>query len=174
MPRRALKVARALAFIRPLRLLSWGLLVLSVVLSTAGLPEWARARITSGQWPRLLVYLGPAAFAAFLLGFSVYRFALVRARRYNAAKAFLQVGLGFLVLAFMVATARQRHAALGMPRRAAVDLRPLLDDPRPELRAVACEALAHRPKDDPARPRAAALAESDPDPRVRAACARVP
>ncbi len=179
MARRILKVARRLAFIRPLRFLSWALLASAVAVTAFGLPDGVAARMASGAWPRLLHHLPAAVFGAFLLGFSVYRFALVRAGRYHAGKAFLQVGLGALVLAYMVATGVERdraaaHAGEGVARPAAVDLAPLLTHAQPEVRAVACEALAHRPTGDPARPLARRLAGTDPDPRVRTACAAVP
>ncbi|HCF59010.1 MAG TPA: hypothetical protein DFS52_13590 [Myxococcales bacterium] len=79
------------------------------------------------------------AFGAFVLLFAVYRFALVRARRYPAGKAFFQVGVGVLFLMLLL------PGVAGRPE--ASRLRPLealLIDADPSVRALACEAARSR------------------------------
>jgi len=172
MPRR-LEVAKSLSFVRALRWVMWALLALAVVLTVLGPPPWLTTRIQSGTWPPLVLLVPTALFGFFLVAFAIYRFSLVRAGHYNAAKAFLQVGLGVLVLLFMVRPSLERYRGAAHERNEAVDLAPLLTSPDPVARVAACEALAHRPKTDPAHEGAKRLASSDPDPRVRAACSRV-
>lgn len=172
MPRR-LEVVKSLSFVRALRWVMWALLALSVVLTVLGPPPWLTARIESGAWPRAVLLAPTALFGVFLVAFAIYRFSLVRAGRYNAAKMFLQVGLGVLVLLFMVRPSLERYRGAAHAATEQVDLGPLLTSPDPVARVAACEALAHRPKTDAARAGARRLATSDPDPRVRAACRRV-
>ncbi len=173
MARRTLKVARNLSFVRSLRWVLWGLLALSVLLTVLGPPTWLVRDVDTGRLSRL-VLLGPTVlFSVFVVAFAVYRFALVRAGRYNAGKAFLQVGLSALVLLFMVPQGLQRYREAGGEALTPVDLSPVLGSPDPLARVAACEAIAARRGDPDARALARQHADDDPDARVRAACARV-
>lgn len=103
----------------------------------------------------------PIAFGAFLLLFALYRFALVRARRYPAGKAFFQVGASAIFLTLLLPSAA-RELRLPEPRQ----LESLVSDPDPAVRALACEVARSRPD---GRRHAAVLVErlSDPAPEVR-------
>jgi hypothetical protein len=162
---------RRLAVVPALRWVLWSLLAVMVLVLVTGLPEWTLDRVADGRLPRGVLLLPALVFGLFVVAFGTYRFLLVKAGRYNAGKAFVQVGLGALVLTllFPANLARYREVAPEPP----VALGPLLDAEDPAIRAVACEALAARRGPDAARDRARVLAESDPDPRVRAACRRV-
>ncbi len=169
------KVIRKLALVPALRWAQWVLLFVAVLLLVLGLPEWAYQRVLDGRLPSYVLLLPAAVFGLFLLAFGVYRFLLVRAGRYNAAKAFLQIGLGALVFTLLLPHNIARFRALEGDA-VLVDLLPLLESEDPKVRAVACEALAARPldeDDDRARDLARKLATEDPDPRVRASCGEV-
>ena len=167
----AQKVKGRLALVPALRWLLWVLLILVVLSLVAGLPEWAHQRVVDGRLPRGVLLLPAGLFALFFLAFGAYRFLLVRAGRYNAAKAFVQIGLAVLVLMLLLPANLARYRAVEPEAR--VDLLPLLISPDPVLRSVACEALAARRGNDAAREVARRLATEDPDERVRAACNRV-
>lgn len=168
MPRRILRTAKSLSFVRALRWVLWGLLAAAAVLAV--FPVGLESGVREGRLPRILLLIPAVFFGGFLVTFAVYRFALVRAGRYNAGKAFIQVGLGVLVLLFLAPQGLERYRDATVPASAPVDLRPLLERQDPAVRAAACEALAHRAGDAEAKAKARALAKTDPDPRVRAAC----
>lgn len=115
--------------------------------------------------------VGPIAFAAFYAIFVTYRIVMIRRRRYPVTKAVFQIGLGviFLMLLFSVrpqdaadaplkpAAELLRHvdpsvralacdvlaAQGGAPLdQAAGELKKLLEDSHPEVRAHAAKALA--------------------------------
>lgn len=153
------------AFVRSLR---WGviaLLVLSTALTLVGVPELQR-EVAAGRFPGAALAIPPVLLALFVLGFGGYRLTLVRAGRYPAGKALVQLGLMVLVLAVIVGIAldRPRPAAGDAP----VELARVLASSDPDTRALAAEAVRHRP-------RAVALAEvprlvallDDPAPEVR-------
>ena len=166
------KVIRRLAYVPALRWAQWILLFLVVLLLVVGLPEWAYQQVLEGRAPRFVLLLPALLFGLFVIAFGVYRFLLVKAGRYNAAKAFVQVGLGALVLMLLLPPNLARYRAF--EAEPLVDLMPLLSSEDPKVRAAACEALAARGViDDPAREVASRLASEDPDPRVRAACEKV-
>ncbi|MDF1565039.1 MAG: HEAT repeat domain-containing protein [Deltaproteobacteria bacterium] len=173
MPRR-LVVAAGLAWIPFLRIAAWALLFASVWITVLGLPLPVEARIQAGTLPRWIHVVPPAVFGCFVLAFGVYRFTLVRKGRYNAGKAFVQFGLAVLVLTWVGSTCVQRYQAAPITLPAPVALMPLLESTDPAVRAVACEALAARGGGEEAGELARRLADEDPDPRVRSACARVP
>ncbi|MGI5860677.1 MAG: HEAT repeat domain-containing protein [Myxococcales bacterium] len=79
------------------------------------------------------------AFGAFVVLFAVYRFGLVRARRYPAGKAFFQVGVGVLFLMLLLPGVAGRPEALRIR-----PLEALLVDADPSVRALACEVARFR------------------------------
>jgi hypothetical protein len=102
----------------------------------------------------------PIAFAGFLLLFAIYRFALVRARRFPAGKAFFQVGAGALFLTLLLPGTTQQLRA--EPR----GIEELMVDRDAAVRALACEVVRTR---GDGRLHAQALVErlEDRDPEVR-------
>jgi hypothetical protein len=86
--------------------------------------------------------LAPMAFAVFVVLLGVYRFALVRAHKYSAMKAFVQVGIavGFLLLLVRASPVPDVNAsaqANGLSR--------LFAHRDPEVRAAAAELARYRP-----------------------------
>jgi len=140
----------------PLAYLLYGMLTLA---AAAALLAGTRADLV----PASMRLAAPLAFGGFLLLFAAYRFALVRAGRYPAGKAFFQGGAGALFLTLLLS------GSLHAPVDAEV-LRPLeslLADSDPSVRALACEVTRHRAD---GRRHAVALAErlADPVAEVRA------
>jgi hypothetical protein len=103
---------------------------------------------------------------AFAIGFTAYRFTLVRAGQYHAGKAFVQVGLIGLVLFLFLPGSVERWKASGATPP--VDLTRQLRSSDPEARAMAAELVRHRAPQDARRyvPRLVALM-SDPAGEVR-------
>lgn len=135
-----------------------GLLYLLLVLS-AGLALWARG--STGRQPAMVSQVAPWVFLGFLVLFALYRFGLVRARRYPAVKAFFQIGAGLLFFMLLLPGTRFDFA-----QRQGTELGQLLADPNPAVRAVAAEVARHRP-DGKQAASALARALDDRDPRVR-------
>ena len=119
---------------------------------------------SAGRRAELL--LAPVLLGAFAIGFTAYRFTLVRAGQYHAGKAFVQVGLIGLVLFLFVPGSVERWKASGATPP--VDLTRQLRSADPEARAMAAELVRHREPQDALRyvPRLVALM-SDPAPEVR-------
>ena len=117
-----------------------------------------------GRRPELL--LAPVLLGLFAIGFTAYRFTLVRSGRYHAGKAFVQVGLLGLVLFLFVPGSVERWKASGATPP--VDLTRQLRSVDPEARAMAAELVRHRDPQDARRyvPRLVALL-SDPSVEVR-------
>jgi hypothetical protein len=100
----------------------------------------------------------PWIFLVFALGFSIYRIALVAARRYSPFKAFIQIFLAalfFLVLLFP-GVESQTHAGA-----------PLLQHPEERVRVQAAELAGYR--GDQAEAKQLVKLLEDPSPQVRAA-----
>jgi hypothetical protein len=152
----AVKVARWVLF---------ALLLLSAALTLFGLPELQRA-VAAGRWPSAALALPPALLGVFIVGYAAYRIALVRAGRYAAGKAMVQVGVMLLVLGVVAGV------VLVPPERAPGELPVALADALassdPALRALAAELARHRPRGEAlaVAPRLADLLE-DPAPEVR-------
>jgi len=122
------------------------------------------ADASAGRRAELL--LAPVLLGAFAIGFTAYRFTLVRAGQYHAGKAFVQVGLIGLVLFLFVPGSVERWKASGATPP--VDLTRQLRSSDPEARAMAAELVRHRDSRDARRyvPRLVALM-SDPAGEVR-------
>ena len=120
----------------------------------------------AGAGRRAELLLPPVLLGAFAIGFTAYRFALVRAGRYHAGKAFIQVGLVGLVLFLFVPGSVERWKASGATPP--VDLTRQLRSADPEARAMAAELVRHRDPPDALRyvPRLVALL-GDPGAEVR-------
>ncbi len=130
--------------VRALRWILFALLLLSAVLTLVGLPELQR-EVAAGSFPRAALALPPAFLALFIVGYAAYRFVLVRAGRYPAGKALVQLGLMVLVLGVIAGIALER----GQPPAGdhPVDLGRALVSADPDVRAMAAELLRHRPRE---------------------------
>jgi hypothetical protein len=143
------------------------LLLLSAALTLGALPA-LRREVLGGRWPPATLWVPPAFLAAFIVVFGAYRFALARAGRYPAGKAFVQVGLMGLVAAVIVGI------ALGPAEREPSSTGPVaLEHPlassSAEVRALAAEVVRSRPREEGLRhvPRLIEMVERDPAPAVR-------
>jgi hypothetical protein len=140
------------------------LLLLAAAAAALLIPPGADPGGGSGRRAELLV--APVLLGAFAVGFAVYRFLLVRAGRYHAGKAFVQVGFVLAVLALFLPGSVERWKASGASTP--VDLTRQLSAADPEARAMAAELVRHRTPEDARRyvPRLVALLE-DPSAEVR-------
>jgi hypothetical protein len=147
------------------RLLLFFLLLATVALTLTGVPELERA-VRQGRRPPAVLMAAPALLALFILSFAAYRFALVRAGRYHAGKAFVQVGFMVAVLALLLPGSLERYRAAGVGPP--VDLTRQLASSDPDARAMAAELARHRSPEDALRyvPRLLALLD-DASPEVR-------
>ena len=114
--------------------------------------------------PEMARVVAPIAFASFFVLFAVYRFALIRARRYSPGKAFVQLGIGSLFLLMLA-------PGVWQPRPSQAPLEPverMLSHSDPSVRALACDAFLLLPGDEAqkALPALKAL-DKDPHPAVR-------
>jgi hypothetical protein len=92
-----------------------------------------------GFIPSSVQALAPIAFAAFVVLLAIYRLALVRARKYSAMKAFVQVGIGVAFLLLLMRTGPL------LPANATPDPLPrLMAHHESEVRAMAAELARHR------------------------------
>jgi len=150
---------------RAARILLYLLLLVSTAVTLFGAPLLEQS-VREGRSPRLLLIAAPAVLATFIAAFAVYRFALVRAGRYLAGKAFVQVGVMVLVLTLVVPGSLDRYRTAGTVRT--VDLSRHLDAPDAETRALAAELARHREPADAVRyvPRLVELLD-DGSPEVR-------
>lgn len=130
----------------------------TLLVASAALALWVRQY--PGAAPRQVEAAAPWAFLGFLVGFSIYRLALVRAKKYPAAKAFFQVGVAVLFL--MLLLPWPRPLPVGEPDR----LVGLLGDSNPAVRALAAEVARYRPDGEKYAP-SLARALGDADPSVR-------
>jgi len=105
--------------------------------------------VRQGRAPRTLLVVAPALLGAFIALYALYRFALVRAGRYHAGKAFVQVGLMVLVFALSLPGSLDRWRETAKVR--AVDLSRYLCAPDAETRAMAAELARHRARSDALR-----------------------
>jgi hypothetical protein len=159
------KRVRTQAAVKVARWVLFGLLLVSAALTLFGLPQLQRA-VAAGRWPSATLAVPPALLALFIVGYAAYRIALVRAGRYTAGKAMVQVAVMLLVLGIVAG------AVLVPPERAPgqlpVELGHALASSDPEVRALAAELARHRPRAE-ALEVARRLADllEDPAPEVR-------
>jgi len=137
------------------------LLLLAAAAAALLVPSGNEPGTGTGRRPELL--LAPILLGAFAIGFTAYRYTLVRAGRYHAGKAFVHLGL---VLVLFVPGSVERWKASGASPP--VDLTRQLRAADPEARAMAAELARHRSPDDARRyvPRLVLLVD-DPSAEVR-------
>jgi hypothetical protein len=154
--RRALRTAALTLFV---------LLLVSTVVTLFAAPSIEQA-VREGRAPRLALVAAPALLASFIALFAAYRVALVRAGRYLAGKAFVQVGVMLLVFTLILPGSLDRWRSAGAIE--AVDLTRHLHSADPEARALAAELVRHRERADALR-HAPALIDllDDGSPEVR-------
>ncbi len=135
-----------LGLVRRARWVLFALLIASAALTLFVLPELQRA-VASGRLPPVALAVPPAVLALFVVGYAGYRLTLVRAGRYPAGKALVQIAVMALVLAIVVRVAFF-PGDVPVPASGPVALGRLLASGDPEVRAAAAELLRHRPRAD--------------------------
>jgi hypothetical protein len=131
-----LRVRAGLGFVQVLRPALYALLVLSALFTF-----WSGGPVAGRTLPRWTQSVAPTIFAIFLAIFTVYRFALMRAKRYPAATGLFQVGLGALIWVLLLPSTRQKIR----PPSAPVDeVRALMASADPRVRALAVEVAGYR------------------------------
>jgi hypothetical protein len=138
--------------VRTLRWVLWVLLLAAVFATLEG-PALLREAARGGRVPRGISAIPVALLAAFVVGYAVYRFTLVRAGRYPAGKAMTQLALMSLFLALMVRWSLE--PAIPSPSDRPVALAAALGSNDPTVRALAAEVARGR-----ARGEALAAAEA--------------
>jgi hypothetical protein len=136
-PRR-LRVRAGLAFVQVLRPALYALLVLSALFTF-----WSGGSVAGRTLPPWTQSVAPTLFGIFLAIFAVYRFALMRAKKYPAAMGLFQVGLGALIWVLLLPSARHRVTAPSQLD----ELPALMASPDPRVRAVAVELAGYRGED---------------------------
>lgn len=131
--------------VRAARWVLFWLLLVSTVLTLFGLPFLHR-QVDAGRWPAGSLAVPPVLLGMFVVGYAAYRFALVRAGRYPAGKALVQVAVMALVLGVVVGIARRPDVVTGGGGPVALE-RPL-GSSDPEVRALAAEVVRHRPREE--------------------------
>lgn len=131
-----LRVRKGLGFVQVLRPALYTLLALSALFTL-----WSGRDIAGRALPRWTHVVAPTLFAIFLVVFAVYRFALVRAKKYPAATGLFQVGLGALIWVMLLPSTRQKF---GPPPGTGDDLPALLSSPDARVRALAAELSGYR------------------------------
>jgi hypothetical protein len=159
-PRRKLHVRVGLAFVQVLRPALYALLVASALFAFLAGGGLSGRRLSS--WT---ASVAPALFGLFLVVFTVYRLALVRARRYPAAVGLFQIGLGALVWVLLLPGVRQGLSRPGAHADAVLEL---IDSTDPRVRALAAEVAGGRSGGERYAPQLIAHLD-DGDPNVRAA-----
>jgi len=134
-PRR-LRVRSGLAFVQVLRPALYVLLVLSALFTF-----WSGGPVAGRTLPRWTQSVAPTLFAVFLLIFAVYRFALMRAKKYPAATGLFQVGLGALIWVLLLPSTRQKIVP---PPTVTDEVPALMTSPDPRVRALAVEVAGYR------------------------------
>lgn len=133
-------------------------------------PIWRRVEL--GELPKWAPYIAPGVFTLFVVVFTVDRWLQVRRGKYPTGRALFQIGLSVVFLAFLwpQTPVKTPTVASKDATPVAVDLGELLAHEDGRVRALACEAAAHR-ADGRHKRRVAALAKNDPDATTRSACA---
>ena len=133
--------ARSLPGARWVRIALYLLLLASAGVTLFGAPVIEQA-VREGRAPRAALVVAPAILAIFIVLYAAYRFALVRAGKYLAGKAFVQVGVMVLVLMVALPGSLERWRTAGVVRP--VGLMHYLRAPDAETRAVAAELARYR------------------------------
>jgi len=134
-PRR-LRVRSGLAFVQVLRPALYVLLVLSALFTF-----WSGGPVAGRTLPPWTQSVAPTIFGVFLAIFAVYRFALMRAKKYPAAVGLFQIGLGALIWVLLLPSTRQKIAPTG---RGADEVAILMASSDPRVRALAVELAGYR------------------------------
>ena len=160
-----LRVRSGLAFVQVLRPALYALHALSALLTF-----WSGGDIAGKELPRWTQIVAPTLFATFLVVFAIYRFALVRAKKYPAAIGFFQVGLGALIWVMLLPSTRQKFAP---PQGAGDEVAVLMSSQDARVRALAVELAGFRGKAAYLGQLIERLDDSDPAVRLRAHAALV-
>jgi len=131
--------------VRAARWALFGLLLVTASLTLVGLPALHRA-VARGAWPTIALAAPPALLALFVVGFAAYRIALVRAGRYPAGKALVQIAV-MAVLLGVVAGMMIVPGEGTAPGTGPVELDRPLRSADPLVRAMAAELVRHRPRE---------------------------
>jgi len=131
--------------VRAARWVLFGLLLATAALTLLGVPGMQRA-VAAGRWPPITLAAAPALLALFVVGFAAYRIVLVRAGRYPAGKALVQIAV-MAVLLGVVAGMTIVPGEAGSPGEGPVVLLRPLRSADPEVRAMAAELVRHRPRE---------------------------
>jgi hypothetical protein len=99
----------------------------------------------AGRAARVSARVASGLLGAFAFGFALYRYLLVRAGRYPAGKAFVQVGLVAAVVVLVIGSSLERRREI--PPAGPVDLGRALASPDPDARAMAAELVRHRDRE---------------------------
>lgn len=132
----------------------WSIVLYALLVLSAGLAMYAQR---TPEIDPLVARAAPWIFLVFALGFSIYRIALVAARRYSPFKAFIQVFLAALFFLLLLS-----------PRvEGPLDPSPLLRHRDDRVRALAAEVAGFR--GDLSQGAAVVKLLDDPSAEVRAA-----
>ena len=131
-----LRVRSGLAFVQVLRPALYVLLVLSALFTF-----WSGGAVAGRSLPRWTQSVAPTIFAVFLAIFAVYRFALMRAKKYPVAIGLFQIGLGALIWVLLLPSTRQK---IGPPPAGVDELPALMASPDSRVRALAVEVAGYR------------------------------
>lgn len=133
---------------------AWSMVLYALLVLSAGAAFYAQR--SPGIDP-VLARLTPLLFLVFAFGFSIYRIALVAARRYSPFKAFIQIFLASLFFLLLLFPRAEVSAASSS----------LLSHPEARVRAQAAELTGL--KGDVSQGAALVKLLFDPDPGVKAA-----
>lgn len=133
---------------------AWSIALYVLLVVSAGVALYAQRAPTVDP---LFAQVTPWLFLTFAVGFTVYRLALVAARRYSPFKAFIQIFLAALFFMLLL-----------FPRVQSVARAPLLSNPDARVRAMAAENVGFRGEVTQARALAGLLGDSEAEVRVAA------
>lgn len=140
---------------------AWSIGLYVLLVSAAALALYAQR---SPKVDPSIAAVAPWVFLSFVLGFAVYRVALVAARRYSPFKAFVQIFVAAIFFALLLAPKAKVKG--GGPEA-------FLRDRDPRVRAMAAEVLGWRGVTEQGRALAPLLDDADPEVRAAAHAALV-
>lgn len=135
--------------VRTARWVLFGLLFLTAALTLVGMPSLQRA-VAQGRWPSVALAAPLVLLTLFVVGFAGYRILLVRAGRYPAGKALVQIAVMAILLG-VVGGMTIGPGEITRPGEGPVDLARLLRAADPEVRAMAAELVRYRSGDSALR-----------------------